>query len=197
MRRFTDTLVDSRTSCGSGITSARPTEILDLGCGNRKRPGAIGIDVNPATDADVIHDLNEFPYPFEDSCFDEIYADNVIEHLTDVVRVMEELHRISRPDALVKVIVPYFRARWAFIDPTHSHAFSVDSFSYFDPDHEHSRLYNYSPARFRTERLVFNETISGKPILRWIGNRWPLRYEVHLSHLAPLDDLTFYLRVVK
>ena len=23
------------------------TDILDLGCGNKKRPGAVGIDVNP------------------------------------------------------------------------------------------------------------------------------------------------------
>ena len=54
-------------------------DILDLGCGNKKRPGAIGIDVNPRCDADVIHDLNAFPYPFAESAFDEIYADNVIE----------------------------------------------------------------------------------------------------------------------
>ena len=88
-------------------------KILDLGCGKRKRPGAIGIDNNPATDADVIHSLNVYPYPFEDSSFDEIYVDNVLEHLDDVVRTMEELHRISRPGGLVKVIVPYFRAPWA------------------------------------------------------------------------------------
>lgn len=172
-------------------------DILDLGCGNKKRPGAVGIDVNPRTDADVIHNLDAFPYPFTDGSFDEIYADNVIEHLDDVMAVMEELHRISRPGALVKVIVPYFRSRWAFIDPTHRHFFGVESFAYFDPDHVHSRLYNYSEARFKVERVVFNETIPGRRILKAIGNRWPVRYEARLSHLAPLDDLTFYLRVIK
>ena len=55
--------------------------VLDLGCGNRKKPGAIGVDINPNAQADIIHDLNKFPYPFEDSTFDEIYADNTIEHL--------------------------------------------------------------------------------------------------------------------
>ena len=34
-------------------------------------------------------------------------------------------------------------------------------------------------------------------VVRNIGNRWPVRYESRLSHLAPLDDLTFYLRVIK
>ena len=59
-------------------TMSEKSAILDFGCGNRKRPGSIGIDVNPRTDADVVHDLNVFPYPFADSSFDEVYADNVI-----------------------------------------------------------------------------------------------------------------------
>lgn len=175
-------------------------KILDLGCGNRKRPGAIGIDHNPGTDADVIHSLDVYPYPFEASSFDEIYADNVIEHLNDIVRTMEELHRISKPGGLVKVIVPYFRARWAFIDPTHRHYFTAHSFSYFDPAHVHSKLYNYSPARFSIERIVFNEGIERSFIftaIKAIANRWPDRYEHYLSHLFPLDSLTFYLRTLK
>lgn len=172
-------------------------DVLDFGCGNKKRPGAVGIDINPDTACDIVHDLNVFPYPFDDDSFDEIYADNVIEHLDDVIAVMEELHRIGRPNALVKVIVPYGRSRWAFIDPTHKHAFSCESFSYFDPNHIHSRLYNYSKARFRPEKIVFNETIRRRPITRRIANWQPVRYEQHMSHLAPLDDLTFYLRVVK
>ena len=40
--------------------------ILDLGCGNKKRDGTIGVDFNSRTKADIIHDLNIFPYPFED-----------------------------------------------------------------------------------------------------------------------------------
>ena len=174
--------------------------ILDFGCGNRKRPGSIGIDVNPRTDADVVHDLNVFPYPFADSSFDEVYADNVIEHLAEPVRVMEELHRIARPNALVKIIVPYFRSVWACIDPTHRHFFTVDSFSYFDPEHENCRLYGYSAARFRVERIVFNETVRRgilTGLLVRLANRKPRHYEQYLSHLYPLDDLSYYLRVRK
>ena len=75
-------------------------DVLDIGCGNKKRPGSIGLDINPSTSADVVHDLNVFPYPFADSSFDEIHADNVIEHLDDVIAVMEEIHRLARPGAL-------------------------------------------------------------------------------------------------
>ncbi len=171
-------------------------KLLDLGCGNRKFPGAIGIDNNPNTDADIIHDLNSMPYPFDDSFFDGIYADNIIEHLDDVVKVMEELSRISKAGATVKIIVPYFRARWAYIDPTHRHHFTVDSFSYFDSEHIHSKLYNYSQVRFKVKKVIFNEKLQNgflKSLIASIANRWPVRYEAYLSHLFPLDDMTFYL----
>jgi predicted SAM-dependent methyltransferase len=56
--------------------------ILDVGCGINKYPGAIGIDRNRATAADVICDLDHFPYPFADGSFDSLRAIHVIEHLT-------------------------------------------------------------------------------------------------------------------
>ncbi len=55
--------------------------ILDRGCGKKKRQGAVGVDFNERTDADIIHDLNLFPYPFEDEIYDEVYIDNTLEHL--------------------------------------------------------------------------------------------------------------------
>ena len=179
-------------------------KILDFGCGNRKRPGAIGIDINPDTQADIVHDLNQFPYPFEDSTFDEIYADNTLEHLDNVIKVMEEMHRISKSGTIIVIIVPYFRARWAYIDPTHKHFFTIDSFSYFDPGHVHNTLYNYSKSKFKTEKVVFNENIPYKVILKLyygllkiLANKWPFQYETFLSSIFPLDTLTFYLRVIK
>jgi len=171
-------------------------KLLDLGCGHKKFPGAIGIDNNPNTEADIIHDLNSMPYPFEDSFFDGIYADNIIEHLDNVVNVMEELSRISKAGATIKIIVPYFRAKWAYIDPTHRHHFTVDSFSYFDPSHIFNKLYNYSQVKFEIRKIIFNEQIKGnflKNILVLIANKVPRAYETYLSHILPLDDLTFYL----
>ena len=47
-------------------------KILDLGCGRNKVPGAIGLDLFPVPGVDVVHDLEAFPYPFENNSFDEI-----------------------------------------------------------------------------------------------------------------------------
>jgi predicted SAM-dependent methyltransferase len=174
--------------------------ILDLGCGKKKRPGSIGVDYSDRHNADVIHDLNIFPYPFESNSIDQIYLDNVLEHLDKPMKVMEEVHRICKPGAFVKIIVPYFRSVWAFIDPTHQHFFTVDSFAYYDPDHIICQRYDYVKTRFKVERIVFNETLQDR---RWIkrlmikfANKYPNRYETYLSHLYPLDDISYYLRVI-
>lgn len=172
-------------------------KILDLGCGKKKRPGAIGVDYSDRHNADVIHDLNEFPYPFEAESIDQIYLDNVLEHLNDPMKVMGEVHRITKLGGSVKVIVPYFRSVWAFIDPTHKTFYAVDSFAYYDPDHIICKRYDYVKTRFKVDRVVFNEALGDtritKRLMIWFANKYPNRYESYLSHLYPLDDITFYL----
>lgn len=174
--------------------------ILDLGCGTAKLPGATGVDLNPKSDADVFHDLNVVPYPFEDSVADEIHLDNVLEHLDDVIALLGEFHRIGASGALVRIVVPYFRSRWAAIDPTHKHAFTVSSFDYFDPDRPFFDQYRYSDATFRVEQVTFNENwpaTGARGLVARYANKNPERYETRLSHLLPLDELTVRLRVLK
>lgn len=174
--------------------------VLDLGCGSNARPGAIGVDRQHHSHPDVVADLNRRPYPFRDSSADEIHLDNVLEHLDDVVATMEELHRIARPGGLVRIVVPYFRSRWAAVDPTHRHQFSVSSMSYFEHLHPNADRYEYSRARFSLERLTFNDSWSKRgpraALARW-ASAHPDRYESRLSHLVPLDELVFDLRAEK
>lgn len=174
-------------------------QILDLGCGVNKRAGAFGVDANPAVNPDLVHDLNSIPFPLEDSTFDEIYLDNVLEHLIDVVGTMEELHRVAKKGASVRIDVPYFRSRYAVLDPTHIHAFTVESFGYFDPAHPFFERYRYSHATFSVERVVLDERMGSRGLRGAVAryaNRNLLRYETRLSHFFPLDELTFYLRVI-
>ena len=172
---------------------------VDLGCGNKKRPNTIGVDFNDRTKADVIHDLNSFPYPFENTSIDMVYIDNTLEHLDDPIAVMGELYRIVKPGGVVKVIVPYFRSVSAFTDPTHKHFFTVESFSYYDPDHVICQRYDYTLTRFKTERIIFHEDLNSGLIKRavvYFANKSPLRYERFLSHFIPLDEITYYLKRV-
>jgi SAM-dependent methyltransferase len=177
---------------------------LDLGCGIRKREGAVGVDVIANDNVDVIHDLNIYPYPFEDSSFDDILMDNSIEHLDDVVRTMEEVWRICAKWATVTIKVPYFRSHYA-IDPTHKQYFVGHSFNYFDPDEEFHKYYRYSEiASFSIQKVVYDQEFKYRGIYRlwltiprWIANRHSLRYERYLGPLFPMNSIAFYLTVNK
>jgi len=119
---------------------------INLGCGRKYLEGYVNCDVVATVRADRYFDLNTFPYPFADGSADEIFMDNVMEHLDDVVRVMTELHRILRPGGVLRIIVPYAKTDWAFQDPTHKHFFTERSMDYFTAENPYSF---YLPCRFK------------------------------------------------
>lgn len=173
--------------------------VLDLGCGNKKREGTIGVDINARVDGDISHDLNIFPYPFEPNSVDKIYIDNCMEHLDSPMHVMEELHRILKVGAELKVIVPYFRSPSAFHDPTHKTFYTTESFSYYDPDHPICIRYDYTKAYFKVEKIVFHEHLKSgflKRIIVSMANKWPSLYENVFSSILPLHEISFYLRKI-
>jgi SAM-dependent methyltransferase len=128
------------------VELTRP-RILDIGCGRNKVQGAIGIDKNTRSNADVICDLDHFPYPFSDSSFDRIYIVHVIEPVGDVMQTMEEIHRLLVPDGVVYVVTPHYTDFSSFTDPTHRSHLSSFSFRYFG--NQHGGFAYYSDVRFR------------------------------------------------
>jgi SAM-dependent methyltransferase len=109
--------------------------ILDVGCGINKYPGAIGVDQNPRTRADVLCDLDCFPYPFKDGAFDRIRVVHVIEHLANVMRAMEEFHRLLAHGGRVYMATPHYTDFSSFCDPTHRWHLNSFSFRCFGQDH--------------------------------------------------------------
>jgi SAM-dependent methyltransferase len=176
-----------------------PARVLDVGCGRNKRPGAIGIDRNPRTAADVLVDLDHFPWPFRDSSFDELYAVHVIEHVADVVRTIEEFHRLVRPGGRIHIATPHYTDFSSFCDPTHRWHLNSFSFRYFGADH--GGFGYYSEARLR-ERKVRVRLLA---LWRWLGfellvNSWPrfrLFWEHYLCFVIRGKVMEFEFEVVK
>jgi len=145
------------------------TKKLDIGCGNKKVLGAIGMDNAPLSAVDVVHDLNVTPYPFDDNFFDEIYCNHILEHLPDLLSVMEELCRIAKPGALIKVSVPYWSSQRAFKDPTHVRYFTEHTFDYFDRNYS---MNYYIKGSVKIRKIKYE--LSGNRIIRFLGIFLPI-----------------------
>src|SRR5216683_2077771 len=76
---------------------------LNLGCGENKKAGYVNVDWQEAVHPDVLHDLNQFPYPFSDGTSDLIEAFHVVEHLDRPFAVVKELHRILKPGGVLQI----------------------------------------------------------------------------------------------
>jgi ubiquinone/menaquinone biosynthesis C-methylase UbiE len=109
-------------------------KILDVGCGMAKHTGSIGIDWIKGPNVDIVHDLNIFPWPIEDNTFDEIICQDTIQLFDNVIKIMEEIHRVGKPGAILKIRTPHFSHPNSFRDPMHKWHFTIDTFDYFTED---------------------------------------------------------------
>ena len=134
-------------SASIGTVAARQLPVLDVGCGINKYLGAIGLDRNPNTHADVVADLDQFPFPFADNSFRQVRAIHLIEHVADVIRTIEEFHRLLAPAGRLVIATPHYTDFSSFCDPTHRWHLNSFSLRYFGDDN--AGYGYYSSARFR------------------------------------------------
>ncbi|HUF04721.1 MAG TPA: class I SAM-dependent methyltransferase [Aridibacter sp.] len=180
-------------------------KILDIGCGKNKVEGSIGLDYNPRTAADVIHDLGDVPYPFGDNEFDVVVSRHVIEHVPDVIAFVEELYRITKPGGKLDIVTPHYtNPDWA-ADPTHRNHLNSYSFNSFIPERQVFDF--YTEARLKPEDIkvtLANVWRSlGIEFLVNLDRRWPrwrfVRkfWEHYLSTVMRGKDLRFVFTVIK
>jgi len=189
-------------------SSAQPIvskRVLDVGCGQNKFPGAIGIDSNPRSHADVLHDLGNFPYPFSDNEFETIVCRHVIEHVPDVIGFVNELHRITKPGGRLKLLTPHYsNPDWA-TDPTHRNHFNSYSFTCFIPAETPFPFYTNAELRmvsvhvslanlWRALGVEFLVNLDQRfPSMRFTRKFW----EFYLSNIMRGKELSFEFEIVK
>ncbi len=181
------------------------SRILDIGCGTNKVAGAIGMDVNPRTAADVIHDLDDLPYPFAADSFDEVIGRHVIEHVKEPLAVMCELHRITRPGGIVRLIAPHWTNPDFATDLTHRN--HLNSYSFRNLTEDRAVFDFYTDVRFRQREvrvtLLNLWKLTGLEYLINLDNQYPkLRFirkfwEQYLNALMRGKEIHFELEVIK
>ena len=116
------------------------SELL-IGCGNSRRKkltlddnwewsSLVTMDHDPNCGADILHDLEETPWPVADDSFDEVHAYEVLEHLgqqgdaRSFFAHFGEIYRALKPGGLLLATVPAWDDVWAWSDPSHRRVIS-------------------------------------------------------------------------
>jgi SAM-dependent methyltransferase len=162
---------------------------LDVGCGRYKTPGAIGVDFDPESNADVIHDLDVFPWPFEDARFDRIVCKHVLEHLHWPVKAMEELLRLARPGATIEIATPHYSSPDSWGDITHYMHYSLKT---LEPYYEAKR--ENPPLELVSRRLTFGNSLFallGRAVAGVFGLSF---YEKYVCFVLRAHNMEFVLR---
>jgi|TARA_B100001750_G_C15331456_1_gene507502 ubiquinone/menaquinone biosynthesis C-methylase UbiE len=109
---------------------------LNLGCGNRKNEGWINVDKHKIFKPDVLHDLEKFPYPFEENSVDEILLSHVLEHIgqnPDIfINIIKEFYRVCKNGAYINIYVPHPFHDDFISDPTHVRPITIGTLQLFD-----------------------------------------------------------------
>lgn len=81
--------------------------LLNIGCGATFHPAWTNLDAMPLSPEVVPHDVRA-GLPFPENQFEAVYASHVLEHLEPDagLRLLRECHRVLRPGALARIVVP-------------------------------------------------------------------------------------------
>jgi SAM-dependent methyltransferase len=99
---------------------------ISLGSGRQKAFGYLSADLAGVYQPDIVIDLNE-NWQMPKDWFINIMAENIIEHVVDVPKFINQCHDCLIEGGELKIIVPYWAGRCATGDPTHIHFFNLDS----------------------------------------------------------------------
>lgn len=183
------------------LADVRPQDeqnVLDLGCGRKKLPGATGVDKVDGPEVDAVVDLEEERLPFEDGRFDVVYSSHVLGHIDNIVHVFNEVHRVLKEGGEFYVHVPHFSSLAVRRNPTDTHDFSYFSFDYLEPSHDYNY---YFDATFTVEERIITLRSGGyrrqmyNPLYIFL-NTFPGFYERRLWPFLPAGDVKVRLQKV-
>ena len=121
------------------------SELL-IGCGNSRRKkfsmdgpdwvSLVTMDHDPNCGADIVHDLDQTPWPVESDRFDSVHAYEVLEHLgaqgdwRAFFLHFGEIYRVLKPGGHLIATVPSWKSQWAWADPSHTRIIAPGTLSF-------------------------------------------------------------------
>lgn len=146
---------------------------LNLGGGIDTKEGYKNLDILDLPEVDIVCDITK-GIPIDDNSVSEVLAYHFFEHIADTDALMNELYRVCKPGATIKIKVPYFKSIGAFKDPTHVSFFTERTFEYYDPEYAKAGLLpEYKIAvNFKVRKIQY---LWSNKILRFIPGKMFLK----------------------
>lgn len=191
------------------IESGKPLK-LDLGSGGRSKKGCYSVDHLELSGVDIVADLNKPLSQLPDNCADYVYTRHALEHVSEFMQLMGEIHRITMPGGRVEIIVPHFSNPYYYSDPTHLRFFGLYTMYYFVDEDKQPNVRKvpafYSDIRFELSEVRIDFYQSSRldriimPAFSKLINkslRWQDLYERRLCHWFPAWQLCYVMQPQK
>lgn len=195
---------------------------LDIGCGRTPRnpydaDELYGVDVYP----EVVNlgfnfkccNMAMEPLPFEDNFFDSVSAFDVIEHIPrqsidygarttrqPFIELMDEIHRVLKPNGMFYAFTPAYPAPEAFQDPTHVNFITDTTHTYFCGKDGYARNYGFKGDFDAIEIRRMYSSYAQKATRNWkiaLKNWHKHHIKGGLSLKGRLGNLVWQLRAIK
>jgi len=88
---------------------------LDVGCGQVKKKGFLGVDIIKSDGVDFVLDITKERLPLDENVVDEVYSCHFLEHIDSPKEALEELIRVSVHGGKFEMWTPYLCSNEAFI----------------------------------------------------------------------------------
>lgn len=160
---------------------------IDLGCGKNKMKDCVGIDMDPQSHADIVVDFEKRPIPLADNSADKVFSKQVFEHLEDPIRVLKELHRITKPGGEIFIEVPHYSSHIAHGLGHKQHYSYKELVQVFR---------NEIPCEILKAEITFFKSFRRIGI-KCLANRFPTDYERFWAYLFPAENIQITARVIK
>lgn len=164
----------------------------------------INVDCFEHPNVDRIVDLNKGRLPFDNNSVDNVYSSHCLEHLeptSGFLHCMEELYRVSKPNARWFIKVPYAWQSHSLSNPFHINNTFTEATFYFFSDEPRS----FGPTTVR-KGSVFESHIKCTLEVMDIQYKYYPEYtnltaeeaeEARKKYINVVDEIQYWLRVQK
>lgn len=194
-----------RIDLDKALQAGQPV-LIELGCGEKRTRGRIGVDRVDLPTVDIVTDIEDGLPFLPDRSVDEIHCRSVLEHMENFERVFTEMIRVLKDEGRAYIFVPHFSNPYYYSDYTHKRPFGFYTFYYFtDPQNQRRRkvpsFYTRTRIRILSMKLKFRCPIRilhyPRKLFGAIVNLHPAFqefYEAGLCYLVPCDGIEIVLR---